>query len=54
MAETEEQYLRYATECLELAQRAQDPKDRVRFLEMAQAWRELAAKIESPKSSENN
>jgi hypothetical protein len=50
MESTEEEYLRYVAECLELAQRTQDPKDRVRFLEMAQAWRELAAKTKYPKS----
>ncbi len=50
MPVTEEEYLRYVAECLELAQRAQDPKDRVRLLEMAQAWRALAAKVENPET----
>jgi hypothetical protein len=39
-----EDYRRYAAECLALAQRADDPRDRARLLEMAQAFNELAAK----------
>jgi hypothetical protein len=39
-----EEYIRYAAECLALAQQTQNPVDRARFLEMAQAWRELAEK----------
>ena len=39
-----EEYRRYAAECLALAQRAQDPNDRARLLEMAHAFNELAAK----------
>jgi hypothetical protein len=54
MEETEEHYLRHVAECLELAQRAQDPQDRVRLLEMAQAWRELATKIHRPDASEKS
>ena len=39
-----EDYRRYAAECLALAQRAQNPNDRLRLLEMANAFNELAAK----------
>jgi hypothetical protein len=40
-------YRRYAAECLALAQRAQDPNDRARLLEMAHAFNELAVKASS-------
>jgi hypothetical protein len=49
---TREEYLRYAEECAALAQRTADPEARMRFLEMAQAWRELADKI-SKRSQED-
>jgi hypothetical protein len=39
-----EDYRRYAAECLALAQRAQDPNDRLQLLEMARAFNGLAAK----------
>jgi hypothetical protein len=42
-----EDYRRYAAECLALAQRATDPKDRARLAEMANAFIELAAKAAS-------
>ena len=42
-----EDYRRYAAECLALAQRAQDPNDRLRLLEMARAFNGLAAKAGS-------
>jgi len=41
---TREECLRYPVECLQHAQKAQNTNDRARFLEMAQAWRELAEK----------
>jgi hypothetical protein len=37
-----EDYRRYAAECLTLAQRAENPHDRARLIEMAQAFSELA------------
>jgi hypothetical protein len=40
-----QEYRRYAAECLALAQRAENPVDRSRLLEMAQAFNELAAKM---------
>jgi hypothetical protein len=39
-----EDYRRYAAECLELAERVQDPLHRARLLEMASAFNKLAAK----------
>ena len=39
-----EEYRRYAAECLALAQRAVDPNDRARLLEMANAFNDLAVK----------
>ena len=41
-----EQYRSYAAECLRLAQQATNAEDRARLLGMAQAWRELADKLE--------
>jgi hypothetical protein len=40
-------YRRYAEELLTLAKGAPDPGHKARLLEMAQAWRELAARSES-------
>jgi hypothetical protein len=39
---SKEECLRYATECLSLAQRASDPADKAHLLRMAQSWRDLA------------
>ena len=55
----------YATRCLTLAQRADDPNDKARLLQMAEAWRQLAEKaaakapaepsnVESPSRSSGN
>ena len=44
---SDDEYHRYAAECLALAQRTTDPNDKARLLDMAQAWRELAQKRES-------
>jgi hypothetical protein len=40
-----EDYLRYAAECVALAQRTDNPETKARLLQMAQAWRELATKV---------
>ena len=42
---TAEQCRRYAAECLRLVQDAQTAEDRARLRQLAQAWRELAAKL---------
>jgi hypothetical protein len=39
-------YRNYAAECLRLAQSAANDEDRARLVNMAQAWRELADKLE--------
>ena len=44
---SDDDYHRYAAECLALAQRTTDPNDKARLLQMAQAWRDLAQKRES-------
>ncbi len=44
---TAEEFLRYAAQCVALAQRAELSEDRARLLQMAQAWRELASKLAS-------
>jgi hypothetical protein len=41
----------YATRCLTLAQRADDPNDKARLLQMAEAWRQLADKAAAKKAS---
>jgi hypothetical protein len=51
---TRDQNLRYAEECLRLAQRATDAATRARLLDMAQAWRDLCDKIPSDKASDGN
>ena len=49
-----EDYRGFAAKCLELAQNASDPDDKARLIEMAQAWRALADKIESSLPGNNN
>jgi len=41
---TRDDYLRFAEECVALAQKTADANARTRLLEMAQAWRDLADK----------
>jgi hypothetical protein len=41
-----EEYRRHAAECLSLAKIAENADDRSRLLQMAEAWRELAARLE--------
>jgi hypothetical protein len=41
-----EEFRQYAAECLSLAQKTESPEQRARLLQMAQAWRELADKLE--------
>ena len=42
---TRDEYLKYAEECLRLAQQATDVDTRARLLDMAQAWRDLGDKV---------
>ena len=39
-------YKRRAAECVRLAEQATDPGDKARYLQMADSWLRLAAKIE--------
>jgi hypothetical protein len=45
---TRDEYLKYAEECVRLARQATEPRARTRLLEMAQAWRDLADKLQTP------
>jgi hypothetical protein len=45
-------YLQYAEQCLALAARAASPADKARLLQMAQAWRDLAARQQSGKAKD--
>jgi hypothetical protein len=45
-------YRRYAAQCLALAQRAADPNDRARLVDMANAFNQLALKVEAADDSE--
>jgi hypothetical protein len=45
-----EDHRRFAAECLAMAQRASNPSDRARLLEMANAFNELAAKLDAEKN----
>ena len=47
-----EEYLRYAEQCIALAARSSNAADKARLLQMAQAWRELAAKRENGKDKD--
>jgi hypothetical protein len=50
---TRDEYLKFAEECLRLAQQATDPDMRVRLLDMAQAWRDLADKAQNPRAKKD-
>jgi hypothetical protein len=39
-----ERYFKYAHRCIDAAQKAATPEERMRFLEMARSWRSLAEK----------
>jgi hypothetical protein len=45
-----EEYRANAEQCFALAQKATDPDDRARLIQMAQSWRELADRFEARKS----
>ena len=45
-------FRRYAAECLALAQRMSDSADKAHMLQMAQAWRDLAEKLESKNAAD--
>lgn len=49
-----EEYRRYAAECIALVQQAQTAEQKARLLEIAEAWRGLADKIERSASLKCN
>jgi hypothetical protein len=49
---SDDDYHRYAAECLALAQRTSDPNDKARLFDMAEAWRMLAQKRETSAKKE--
>jgi hypothetical protein len=42
-----DEYREYVEQCIVLASNCENPGDKVRLLQMAQAWRELADKLET-------
>jgi hypothetical protein len=42
MTSASEQYRQYAAECLRIAKETNDPAQKIRLLEMAEAWKRLA------------
>ena len=44
------EYRSLAEQCFALAQKATDPDDRARLIQMAQSWRELADRLETRQS----
>ena len=50
---TRDEYLKFAEECLRLAQHATDPDARARLLDMAQAWRDLSDKAQNPRAKKD-
>jgi hypothetical protein len=47
-----DEYRRYATHCLEMANTVQDPKGRAALLQMAQVWLRLAQRHDEEKISD--
>ena len=49
-----EDYRDLAEQCFALAQKATDPNDRARLIQMAQSWRELADRFETRQSKKKD
>jgi len=49
-----EEYRRHAAECLSLARIAESADDRGRLLQMAEAWRELAERLQRKAELQRN
>jgi hypothetical protein len=47
-------YRRHASECVRLAQRMQDSKDKALLLSMAESWRRLAEQAETRDQKKNS
>jgi len=50
---TAEEYRAFAAKCLALAQSISDQDDKARLIEMAQAWRDLADKLDATARNNN-
>jgi hypothetical protein len=46
-------YQRYAEQCVALALKSTNPADKARLLQMAQAWRDLAEKLDTGDRTED-
>jgi hypothetical protein len=44
---SKDKYIHYASRCIEAAQKAKSTEERLKFLEMAQTWRQMAEKFET-------
>ena len=49
-----EDYRAFAEQCFALAQKATDPDDRARLIQMALSWRELADRFEMRQSKKTH
>ena len=50
MMASADEYYEYVAQCIVLASRSLDSGDKVRLLQMAKAWRDLAEKLEASQS----
>jgi len=46
-----DEYYEYAKQCVALASKSSNPGDKARLLQMAQAWRDLAEKLNQKQST---
>jgi hypothetical protein len=49
-----DEYDEYAEQCMVLATKSSNPADKARLLQMAQAWRELTAKLDAKRPTEKD
>ena len=49
-----DEYDEYAEQCMVLATKSSNPADKARLLQMAQAWHELAAKLDAKQPTGKN
>ena len=52
MVSLSDQYRHYAAECLRIAQQTHEPGQKVRLIEMAEAWKNLAAERDKRESND--
>jgi len=53
-ADEYDEYDEYAEQCMVLATKSSNPADKARLLQMAQAWHELAAKLDAKQPTGKN